>query len=252
MTKSCWVWPGSLLFWILKNCLTMRCLWKKLLCGKNLHPYFLSCSVTELINFSKFTKASTWFSICCYLNVREGAQAAGIGMSWMFFSFFSLNLFNFSCSSLIVFLRDLASNALILYVWEACCWDSLAFFAFLSSVAFDPLPQAPRNWSSSTLLNFNTFCINLTVFEDGSEADSEGRGEVGNGDRSETGNKNRGETSNGDGNKAERGERSGTKGWSKGRAAIVDDGSTGGSSQSFSSFYSSSLSFLLESKPSLS
>ena len=198
MTKSWQVWPRNFFFWILRDCLTIRYLWKKLVWDENLYPYFLSCSITELRSFFRSVKACVCFSICCCLNVKRKAQAAGMNMFWIF-SFSSL--FTFSC--------DLANSALRLYIWKLCCWDFLALFTFFSPIVYDFLPQALWNLLSPALLNFNTFCINFTSFEDGDEASNGVRN--GAGSRRSDG--------------ADSGNKGGASSGSKNRAAITSNGS---------------------------
>ena len=135
-------------------------------------------------------------------------------MFWIFFSFSPLNFTSlswFSFSSLFAFSYNLANNALKLYIRELCCWNSLALFAFLFSVAFDFLPQASWSLLSPALLNFNTFYINLTGFE--------GRDEAGNRDKDRVGS--RGKDGADSGNKS----RAGNRG--KNEAAIAGNSSTG-------------------------
>ena len=142
VASCCQVWLGSILIWIERNCLTMRCLWKKFDRGENLYPYFLSCFVTKLRSFPSITKPFARIFFRCSWDVRGEGQAGGMGISSISLgNSISLGLSSsLVCSSLAAFSLDLANISLRLYLCEAWHWYSLAFRFFLSSVADDLLP----------------------------------------------------------------------------------------------------------------
>ena len=108
-------------------------------------------------------------------------------------------------------------------------------FPFFFSIAFDFLPQVSQSLLSPALLNFNTFCINLTGFENGDKASNKGKNRAGSRKKDWADSGNKGGADNKD----------------KNGAAIIDNGSTSGSFQ-LSFFHLFFLFFLLKSKYLLS